>query len=157
MRCCLYDDGLYTKDLTEVFWYPPQTEEVHLPDTLKVIHTSTFEYCNFTEIDIPYGIVELETYTFYGVYLERVSLPNSLKYIRNNAFCCKSLTDVAIPYSVEKVENRSFNGVNLKKVLFSVDTDIDIRSQNIDWKNPPVRYKAHSQEEWDELYEQHFK
>ena len=22
----IYDDGLYTKDLTEVFWYPPQTE-----------------------------------------------------------------------------------------------------------------------------------
>lgn len=153
----IYDDGLYTKDLTEVFWYPPQTEEVHLPDTLKVIHTSTFESCRFTEIDIPYGIVELETYTFCHVYLERVSLPNSLKYIRNNAFYGTSLTDVAIPYSVEKVENGSFNGLNLKKVLFSVDTDIDIRRQNIDWKNPPVRYKAHSQEEWDELYEQHFK
>lgn len=160
----IYDDGLYTKDLTEVFWYPSTTEEVHFPDTLKVIHTSTFGGCLITEIDIPYGVTELETETFYNcINLKRIGLPNSLKIIGSRAvYDCPLPTEIAIPYSVKEIGNYFFLTMGspylFTKVLFAADAKIDLESQNFDYiYNFPEIYKANSQEEWYALYEQHFK
>ena len=162
----IYDDGLYTKDLTEVFWYPPQTEEVHLPDTLKVIHTLAFDNCRFTEIDLPYGVTELETYAFCCcINLKRIGLPNSLKIMGSEAVFDSSLpSEVAIPYGVKEIGNNVFCAIGgsgyITKLLYAADANIDLKQQEFNYAdvdNPPTVYKANSQEEWYALYEQHFK
>ncbi len=60
----MYEKGLYTKDLTELLWYPPQATEIHLPQTLKQIGTRALFYCSISEIDIPYGTLKLDEFAF---------------------------------------------------------------------------------------------
>ncbi len=87
--------------------------------------------------------------------IKKINLPNSLLVIERGVFTHTALSELAIPYSVTNFERCDFSKTNVKKVLYGTNTKID--KMNFDQDNPPTVYKAHSQEEWDELYEQHFK
>ncbi|MBQ9544669.1 MAG: leucine-rich repeat protein [Clostridia bacterium] len=93
------DEGkiLYTKDKTELVFYPPSNSTTtfsFLESTKKIGDYACFN-CNFMyRAPIPEGVAEIGFDAFkYCGWLREADLPASLKVIGENAFCdCKDLT-----------------------------------------------------------------
>lgn len=171
----VYDGGLYTKDLSEVVWYPAATKEVNMPDTVTSIRSRAFSHCVcLEELYIPNGVTELKTEALYYCYnLSKVMLPNTLEIIRTRSiYKCfdedkSDYLNAAIPYNVKEVENYAFDEMDYRHtlnsyLLYSTDTKIDLDAQELYyaeqdeetgeyWGIIPVSF----QEEWNKRYDEY--
>ncbi len=159
-----YDGGLYTKDLSEVVWYPGAIEEVYLPDTVRTIRSKAFIHSALKKVRIPNGVTELRTDTFFECsFLHDIMLPKSLETIRSEAIvydCFDSeYAFVALPLNVKTIEDNFIIGVgSVRCMLIADDADINLDAQCVrtdHWWCSGV-YEASSQEEWDKMYEKYF-
>jgi|GEM_PF-6367750 len=171
----VYDGGLYTKDLSEVVWYPAATKEVNMPDTVTSIRSRAFSHCVcLEELYIPNGVTELKTEALYYCYnLSKVMLPNTLEIIRTRSiYKCfdedkSDYLNAAIPYNVKEVENYAFDEMDSRSylssyLLYSTDTKIDLDAQNIYYAEPDEETGEYwgiipvsSQEEWNKRYDKY--
>lgn len=85
------EEGVETIGLC-AFYYSPLTEVV-LPDGLKIIEQSAFEYCtNLTRITLPASLEGIRPYAFARTSLNSVHIPDNVGYIGPGAFAdCDNL------------------------------------------------------------------
>ena len=93
--------------------YKGQGGDVVIPEGVKSIGDSAFEYCkSLTSIVIPDGVTSIGDWAFNGCSsLTSVVIPNGVTSIGNWAFNgCSSLTSVVIPDGVTSIGDWAFNG-----------------------------------------------
>lgn len=90
------------------------------PTSLTKLGVAAFRDCSSLsgEIDIPYGITDIEYYAFANCKsITSVKLANSVLQIDENAFYnCKSLEDVELPNSLLYIGRRAFEGTKLTSI-----------------------------------------
>ena len=87
-------------------------KSIHLPESLKNIHSYAFGDCVFLEeIDIPNGVVTLGESAFSGCKsLRRVSLPENLKVLENKIFWgCNALEEIHFPPTLTTIGDYAFS------------------------------------------------
>lgn len=117
---------------------------VSFPSTIKVLGEGSFKYCSkleevefeqiqesarieyeafretgITEIIIPEGVSQIESYAFFGcVKLKNVILPDSLKEMGKSVFGrCDKLKEIKLPNGIDYISNRAFFNTALKTVI----------------------------------------
>ena len=91
--------------------YHGRDENVIIPDGVKSIGNSAFEYCkNLFSVTIPDSVKNIGNSAFCGCkLLESVIIPDSVTIIGDSAFYnCTNLTSVTIGNSVKNIGNRAF-------------------------------------------------
>ncbi|MCI9448806.1 MAG: leucine-rich repeat protein [Clostridiales bacterium] len=90
------------------------------PTSLTKLGVAAFRDCSNLsgEINIPYGITDIEYYAFANCKsITNVKLANSVLQIDENAFYnCKSLEDVELPNSLLYIGRRAFEGTKLTSI-----------------------------------------
>jgi hypothetical protein len=106
---------------------------VIIPDTVKIIGKSAFEWCGYWEESsesnahsIRYGIKELtlgsnvetiEDNAFYNCIINNLVLPGNIKYIGDAAFSSNFLSSIVIPDSVTYIGDSAFSGNFLSSIV----------------------------------------
>ena len=77
----------------------------------KIIRLSLIGECNFTDIELPYGLVKIESGTFRDCKkLKKIILPDGIVEIENYAFSyCSEMTEINLPASINKMAWNSFS------------------------------------------------
>ena len=92
------DGVLFTKDGTEMLYYPParSASSYSVPAGVKVLHPSTFSYtAALTEVTLPDGLTEIREWAFGHTGLKSASLPASINLVDYCAFgACEDLKDI---------------------------------------------------------------
>ena len=96
-----------TGELTE---YKGKETDIVLPNGIKIIGRSAFEYGEITSVVIPEGVEEIDDCAFSECKnLKSVKLPNTIKKIGVDAFSmCEQLTSIIIPDGVETIGDSAF-------------------------------------------------
>lgn len=107
-------DIIYSKDMTELLHCDYTSTgncetagKVMIPDTVKIIAESAFEYCRgITEIVIPDSVAEVGRHAFrFCDGVKKMTLGKHIKHLGHECFeYMKSLTELDIPGSVTRVE-----------------------------------------------------
>lgn len=108
--------------LGNYLFYGVAASSFSLPRTLKRIGSYTFSYTAIKNLDIPYGVEQIDYRAFYYcMFMESVRLPSTLKRIETEAFYqCKRIKSLTIPSSVTYVGTNAFyNCIALSEVYFS--------------------------------------
>ena len=96
------------------FNYCTALESINIPENVKVIGQTAFQYCEnlSSPIVIPEGVTEIGTYTFFKCRkLPSIIIPSTVTSIGRNAFTyCENITYINIPGSVQTIEQSTFNG-----------------------------------------------
>ena len=89
--------------------------KLELPNGLKEIGTSAFEYNSIKEVRIPKTVNKMGENVFDGcILLQKVYLPNNLKKINKGMFkWCLSLSKVNFPKSATSIEKLAFSETEL--------------------------------------------
>jgi hypothetical protein len=105
-----------TGELTE---YKGKETDIVLPNGIKIIGKSAFEYGEITSVVITEGVETIDVCGFSECKnLKSVKLPSTIKIIGDDAFSfCEQLTSIVIPDGVETISDSTFPGCkNLKSV-----------------------------------------
>lgn len=101
-----------------VYQYTGTTQNVFIPaywngQAISVIGKRAFEDTSIVSIDIPLGIVSIESNAFnHCDKLETLELPNSVRSLYGYAFRnCTSLTSVVLPETIEAIGSDTWEGV----------------------------------------------
>lgn len=92
-------------------------ESVAIPDSVEVIGSSAFGYCDLTEVIIPNSVTEIGTYAFTSNELTEVVIGDSVITISEEAFNDNSLTEVVIGDSVTTIGEYAFANNSLTEVV----------------------------------------
>lgn len=126
----LHDGVLYTADFSRLIKCTTKTTLLAIPDNIKIIDDSAFDYCYFETIELP---LENEYYkvqdgALYSSDLKRfikctttvinLAVPDSVTIIGDFAFYeCKSLQTISIPNKVTHIGKEAFRGcVSLENI-----------------------------------------
>ena len=131
------DGVIFTKDKTELLWYPKgkpgasytvpsgviELEEnsfkdidaltsVTLPDGLKDIDSYVFRYCpNLTTLNLPSSLEFIGSYSLRDIKVSSMVVPENIKvlnwYVLSN---CPELTSVELPANLTKINGYAFAG-----------------------------------------------
>ena len=112
---CDVDGVLYSKDKTQIVFYPQQKDATGfvIPDSVTTVGDYAFYGNTYLEsITIPDTVNSIGGAAFAScVSLKSVELPFGIDKIASGMFSgCSSLTEVVIPYSVTIIETFAFNG-----------------------------------------------
>lgn len=129
------EDGvLYTKDLSVLIAYPTGKEETFfvVPKGVKSIATRAFSRSRIESVNIPDGILNIDSGAFYGCQaLMNVSIGRGLVKIKPDVFAhCRALSDISFTSSVTEIENAFLNAGTVITVRF-FGTEEDWNNINI--------------------------
>lgn len=115
-------DDFPVKEISSYLFMNSKLEEITLPDSIEVINSGAFSYCNkLKKIHLPDKLSYLGDGAFASCKkLRTVNLGNKITKIGKTTFYnCTSLTHIVIPDSVESIEDSAFYGCfRLHKVKF---------------------------------------
>lgn len=101
--------ALYNKDKTVVI--KGFGDNIKIGSSVKKIEDYAFKDCNFSEINVPFGVEEIGNNAFENCRnLKNVNLSDSIVIIGNNAFKGSSPREINIPDSVITIGNSAFSG-----------------------------------------------
>lgn len=108
---CSVDGVLFSKDRTELISYPYLREDkaYDVPQGVKVIKESAFEYTQLESVTFPEGLETIEANAFADSELKAINLPSTLKYIGECAFEYNYATYIAVPEGVEYIGENAFD------------------------------------------------
>lgn len=91
----------------------PKVKNINIPISVKVIEAGIgggFQWwASLEEIELPYGIKEINSIFFSCRNLEKVIIPNTVESINSEAFkYCEKLTNIDIPNSVKVINKEAF-------------------------------------------------
>ncbi|MGN0528623.1 MAG: leucine-rich repeat domain-containing protein [Eubacterium sp.] len=161
------DGVLYSKDLTELIYYPNgktplKTDksgkvtaggEIVLPDSVVSIRDNAFYMCsNLYSVKFNNGLKSIGNKAFLKCEnLQAIELPNTVETIGEDAFSyCNSVTRLEIPSSVKSIGNYAFfsTSTKIEKIVMHHDSEADLKLGK-DWvptasekisKKIPVEY-----------------
>lgn len=118
---CSVDGVLFTKDMTEILFYPASHgEEYSVPDGVIKIRTKAFYKCDkIKSLTIPVTVTDIEEKAFFRCSsLENFVIPEGVKTIGKDAFSyCSSLSEITVPKSTKFIGDYAFfNCTNLLTV-----------------------------------------
>ena len=105
------DGVLYSQDMKTILCYPENKagEQYRISDQVTSIGFYAFASSqNLQDLDIPYGVIEIQDYAFYCSRLSKLELPASVTRFGSCAFCGSKLTSLEIPASVTEIGDRAF-------------------------------------------------
>ena len=110
---CDVDGVLYNKDHTTLVAYPAGKSKqsyTTLPTT-QVISAYSFTSSQLVNLDISYGVTNIENYAFFNCSnMESIDIPNTVDTIGESAFSyCENLADIKLPNSIVSIGRYAFN------------------------------------------------
>ncbi|HOD93866.1 MAG TPA: leucine-rich repeat domain-containing protein [Clostridia bacterium] len=90
---------------------------VIVPDTVRIIEKSAFEWCFLRELTLGNNIVTINDNAFYNCYIDNLVLPSNVKYIGDSAFANSYLTSIVISDSVTYIGDSAFSGHHLTSIV----------------------------------------
>ena len=138
------------------FYNDKALSNIKLSENLKRIESSTFYFCNITNIDIPEGVTEIKGNAFASTgKMTNVNFPTTLKKINLEAFTNNyDLVALTLPDGLEELGNRAFQHcVDLKYLyipesLKKIGTGVFYGDSEIE-----KVYYGGTEEEWKALCE----
>ena len=119
-------------------YYDNSYAQVILPETLVKLGTCCFQQVWVDKIEIPDGVREIPMSAFEYAGLEEIELPGELKIIRQGAFYgCTDLKTIAIPDSVERIEQNAFgectglSKITIPDSVYEIDSSAFIYCSNL--------------------------
>ena len=126
----LHDGVLYTADFSRLIKCTTKTTLLAIPDNIKIIDDSAFDYCYFETIELSLGneYYKIQDGALYSSDFKRfikckttvtnLTVPNSVAIIDDFAFYeCKSLQTISIPNKVTHIGKEAFRGcVSLENI-----------------------------------------
>lgn len=109
-----------------------------IPDGIKVINHSAFDYCKVEHLVVPNGVEVIGTDAFQQCYqLKTIEFPESLLEIRNGAFrMCKSLEQIVIPKGVKKIGVGAFHECDQLEFVLVEGSETEVSNLFLLW--PPL-------------------
>ena len=110
-----------TQIRTYAFYFDKSLNSIVLPESVKIISSSAFNYSNLVSIDIGNGVERIENAFENCRSLTNVTLGNNLKYIGNSAFYnCPALSNLTIPASITNISSLALQiGSTTNKATFT--------------------------------------
>ena len=111
---CSIDGVVYSKDKTELVYYPPSKED--------------------KEFTVPSFVEKINEYAFCGVdfngvkYLEKVIISEGVTHIGESAFSCSNIRYVELPKSLEIIGSRAFYSCELLEEIKYAGSNVDFNS-----------------------------
>lgn len=105
-----------------------------IPQNTKIIGPSVFADFSCDALDIPEGLIEIESLAFQGSKLRVITLPFSLATIGDHAFAsCDLLETVYIPASVSSIGKELFGGSNGSQITVYCEAKSKPEGWSNDW------------------------
>ena len=108
------------------FEYCMEVREVHLPDSVERIGKHAFQGSGIKKIHLPEGIKTIDIYAFSGTPLEYMELPENLQKLGHSAFrYCRMLKKAKFPEHLVEIPHDTFNDCGkLREVILPHDTEV---------------------------------
>jgi len=90
---------------------------VIVPDTVKIIEKSAFEWCRLRELTLGKNVETINDNAFYNCGITNLVLPSNVKYIGNAAFSNNGLSSIIIPDSVTYIGDSAFSSYFLSSIV----------------------------------------
>ena len=117
------DNVLFTKDMSELVYYPMAKTETsyEIPSGVTRIADFAFELSTLSDIVIPEGVTEIGELAFCANYgLSEVTLPESLINIAYSAFYyCTELKTVSFGSELQSIDKNAFFECGIKDVYYN--------------------------------------
>ena len=100
-------------DITEV-------RKVVLPDSIKIIGKDSFNgFKNLCEINLPYGLLKIESGAFTHTALKKVEIPDSVEYLGEKVFSNSSIEEIRLSEKIHRIQESAFSSTKLKTIHLS--------------------------------------
>ena len=103
---------LYSKDKTELIYYPAGKEDktFEIPSSVKSINGWAFGSCdNLDEVMIPYSVTAIKEGAFQWASLKKITIPYSITNIESSTFySCRNLKEVTIQNGIQEIKSQAF-------------------------------------------------
>lgn len=108
------------------FEYCMEVQEVHLSDSVERIGKHAFQGSGIKKIHLPESIKTIDIYAFSGTPLEYIELPENLQKLGHSAFrYCRMLKKVKFPEHLVEIPHDTFNDCGkLREVILPHDTEV---------------------------------
>lgn len=91
--------------------------DISLPDTITEIGAKAFEYCGFTQFNVPVSVKTIGEYAFYDcLQMKEVFLPDDLENIGEWAFASTGLIQIEIPQNITALKRTFTDCEDLEQV-----------------------------------------
>ena len=108
------------------FEYCMEVQEVHLPDSVERIGKHAFQGSGIKKMHLPESIKTIDIYAFSGTPLEYMELPENLQKLGHSAFrYCRMLKKAKFPEHLVEIPHDTFNDCGkLREVILPHDTEV---------------------------------
>lgn len=108
------------------FEYCMEVQEVYLPDSVERIGKHAFQGSGIKKIHLPESIKTIDIYAFSGTPLEYTELPENLQELGHSAFrYCRMLKKAKFPEHLVEIPHDTFNDCGkLREVILPHDTEV---------------------------------
>ena len=108
------------------FEYCMEVQEVQLPDSVERIGKHAFQGSGIKKIHLPESIKTIDIYAFSGTPLEYMELPENLQELGHSAFrYCRMLKKAKFPEHLVEIPHDTFNDCGkLREVILPHDTEV---------------------------------
>lgn len=108
------------------FEYCMEVQEVYLPDSVERIGKHAFQGSGIKKIHLPESIKTIDIYAFSGTPLEYTELPDNLQELGHSAFrYCRMLKKAKFPEHLVEIPHDTFNDCGkLREVILPHDTEV---------------------------------
>lgn len=108
-------------DANQLFKYVgKETGNLVIPSNVRLFRAGVFTNCVFNSVEIPEGVIALNTSLFEDCkLLETVKLPSTIRVLGQRAFYnCKALKDIVLPEGLEFIGDDCFyNCESLERII----------------------------------------
>ena len=150
----VYDDMLFTKDMSVLIWCSPRKKSVTVPDGVTRIGNYAFFSCSLTSVTLPDSVTSMGHSVFDNCHsLTSITIPDNVTSIGDSSFnWCEEMTSIIIPNGVTSIGERAFsNCIKLTSVVISSNvTNID-RSAFVDCSSLTDIYYTGTEAEWNAI------
>lgn len=103
------------------FYYCRNLVSITLPEGLKYLGVSAFEYCDkLQNVNVPSNIKNISNETFvYCGDLDEITIPEGIETIGVAAFRCSSLDNINFPKSIKKIDQYAFYNTAIQVISYS--------------------------------------
>lgn len=94
---------------THAFENSTEIEEIHLPESLRIIEDHAFFSTEISKVHLPDNLVKIDKQAFkFCRNLKNIHLPDNLRIIGEEGFFDSGLTEIVIPKNVAKIGENAF-------------------------------------------------
>lgn len=151
----VYDDMLFTKDMSVLIWCSHRKNTVAVPDGVtRIGNYAFFAMRNLTSVTLPDSVTSMGHSAFDNCHnLTSVIIPDGVTSIGDSSFnWCETMTSIIIPNGVTSIGERAFsNCIKLTSAVISSSvTNID-RSAFVDCSSLTDIYFTGTESEWNAI------